>query len=250
MPSCATRRTSSNPGSDKQRRPGVAHQRNARARAQLLQQLVDAFALVVFVQRHQRPRQPKRCQQLPRPARVFRRDQFRGRKFIARAWRKIAEIADWRRDHRKTPQVRCHYNSPPRQDAQALVKAIRRMTPKKALVRPFAVLVVVALAAGAHGLPDHAPPWRTAERRSRRSNSSAPATMPAPRPSTSAWQPKPPAATAPNSACAPRVPGSPPGAPPTRIAYSRCCRAGSRSNRRSNRACCASSPRWSPGSRR
>ena len=116
-----------------QRRPRVAHQRNARARAQLFQQLVDALALVVFVQRHQRPRQPERCQQLPRPARVFRRDQFRGRKFIACAGRKVAEIADWRRDHRKTPQVRCHYNSPPRQDAQALMKAIRRMTPKKAL---------------------------------------------------------------------------------------------------------------------
>ena len=178
MPSCATRRTSSNPGSDKQRRPRVAHQRNARAGAQLFQQLVDALALVVFVQRHQRARQPERCQQLPRPARVFRRDQFRGRKFIARAWRKIAKIADGRRDHRKTPQVRCHYNSPPRQDAQALVKAIRRMTPKKALVRPFALLGrrrrwrwCSAVARPRPAVADH--PTSIAPK-----NSPAPATMP------------------------------------------------------------------------
>ena len=86
-----------------QRRTGVAHQRDARATAQALQQFVDALALVVFVQRHQRPRQPERCQQLPRPARVFRRDQLGGGKFVARARRKVAEIADGRRDHRETP---------------------------------------------------------------------------------------------------------------------------------------------------
>ena len=101
-----------------QRRPRIAHQRNTRAGAQFLQQFVDSFAFVVFMQRHQRARQPECCQQLPCPARVFRRDQFGGREFIARARRQVAKIADGRRDHRKTPQVRCHYTSPPRQDAR------------------------------------------------------------------------------------------------------------------------------------
>ena len=61
----------------------------------------------------------ERCQQLPRPARVFRRDQLRGRELVARARRKIAQIADGRRDHRKTSQVCSHYTSPPRIDTAA-----------------------------------------------------------------------------------------------------------------------------------
>ena len=119
MPSCATRRTSSNPGSDSSGVPAsLTSAMRAPARSFSSSSSMRSRSLCSCSDTSGRDK-PERCQQLPRPARVFRRDQFRGRKFIARAWRKIAEIADGRRDHRKTPQVRCHYNSPPRQDAQA-----------------------------------------------------------------------------------------------------------------------------------
>ena len=201
--------------------------------------------LVVFVQRHQRPRQPERCQQLPRPARVLRRDQLRGREFLARARREIAEIADRRRDHRETPQVRCHYNSPPRLDAQAFVKAIRHMMPKKALRRPFALLVVVATGLACSRAARRTPPRggppnvdraeaADARRRScrrrrrlraagRRDHRQRQRRIPAARRARLARR-----GSRRRRGSRARAAASP----------------GSRSNRRSSRACCASSPRW------
>ena len=154
-PSCATRRTSSKPGSESKRRARIADQRDARAAAQALQQLVDALALVVFVQRHQWSRQPERCQQLPRPACVLGRDQFRGREFVARARRQVAEIADGRRDHRKAARVRSHYTSPPRLDSRPFQKAIRHMTAGKALHRFLGLTAGAGGGRAARGLPDH-----------------------------------------------------------------------------------------------
>ena len=170
MPSCATRRTSSNPGSESSGVPAsLTSAMRAPARSFSSSSSMRS-RLVVFVQRHQRPRQAQRCQQLPRPARVFRRDQFRGGEFLARARRKVAEIADGRRDHRKTPRVRCHYTSPPRLDARPPAKAIRHMTARKSSAQ---ILWRSARrrrdGAAARRLPDHAAPRRTAERRSRRS---------------------------------------------------------------------------------
>src|SRR6185295_10698797 len=90
---------------------------------------------------------PERCQQLPRPARVFGRDQFGGRKFVACAWRQVAEIAYGCRDHREAACVRYHYTSPPRLNTRPSPKAIRHMTAGKALNRTWSLLALFGLLA-------------------------------------------------------------------------------------------------------
>ena len=74
---------------------------------------VDAGAFIMFVQRQQRPFEPKPPQELGAVPRVLGGDHADGGENLARSRRNVAHVADRRRDHVKDARLR-HYNVPPR----------------------------------------------------------------------------------------------------------------------------------------